>query len=63
MSKGNSNLSGILEMEGSNLLRIKMKLALAKMNNKIKKVKKIHPKVLQALDFGPNIFIYENYKN
>ena len=46
-------------MEGSNLLRIKMKLTLVKMkmNNKIKKVKKIHPKVHQALDFAQNVFI------
>lgn len=59
MSKGTLNLSGILEMEGSNLLRIKMKLTLVKMkmNNKIKKMKKIHPKVHQALDFAQNVFI------
>jgi hypothetical protein len=46
-------------MEGSNLLRIKMKLTLVKMkmNNKIKKMKKIHPKVHQALDFAQNVFI------
>lgn len=36
---------------------MKLTLVKIKMNNKINKVKKIHPKVPQALDFGPNVFI------